>query len=195
MAHRHRRGYVSHLGMDTGLRRYDSAWEGMRSLKGYISWNRPPCPSLSPQQRSQTPMFAHFLAAQDPVYPTVLAELRAGDKRTHWMWFIFPQLTALGRSATAKRYGLADGEAAGAYLAHPVLGARLRECVQIVLGVEGRTASAIFHSPDDLKFRSCLTLFEAVAAPADAAIFTAALAKFYRGEPDQLTLDLLAGDV
>jgi len=135
----------------------------------------------------------HFLTAQDPAYPTVLAELRAGDKRTHWMWFIFPQLEALGRSPTAKYYGLKDLDAARAYLADPILGARLRECVATVLaakGVEsGRSAHDIFHSPDDLKFRSCLTLFEA-ASPTDP-LFPAALARFYGGERDERTLELL----
>jgi uncharacterized protein (DUF1810 family) len=133
--------------------------------------------------------FPHFLTAQNPIYPTVLAELEAGDKHTHWMWFIFPQLEALGRSPTAKRYGLKDLDAARAYLADPVLGARLRECVAIVLEVEGRSAHDIFHSPDDLKLRSCLTLFEA-AAP-DDPLFPAALDKYYAGQRDPLTLDLL----
>lgn len=136
---------------------------------------------------------SHFLSAQNPIYPTVLAELRAGNKRTHWMWFIFPQLEALGRSPTAKYYGLKDLDAARTYLADPVLGARLRECVGIVLGVEGRSAHEIFHSPDDLKFRSCLTLFEAAAEGEDRALFAAALAKYYAGERDPLTLTLLAG--
>lgn len=137
-------------------------------------------------------MFPHFLAAQSPVYPTVLAELRAGDKQTHWMWFIFPQLEALGRSPTAKYYGLKDLDAARNYLADPVLGARLRECVGIVLGLEGRSAHAIFGSPDDLKFRSSLTLFEAAASdPADKSLFATALEKYYAGERDPLTLEAL----
>jgi uncharacterized protein (DUF1810 family) len=135
----------------------------------------------------------HFLAAQDPVYPTVLAELRAGDKRTHWMWFVFPQLAALGRSPTAKYYGLKDLDAARAYLADPVLGPRLKECVGTVLAAgkaNGRSAHDIFHSPDDLKFRSCLTLFEA-ASDGDP-LFAAALEAFYAGARDPLTLELLA---
>ena len=135
-------------------------------------------------------MFPHFLTAQNAVYSTVLAELRAGEKRTHWIWFIFPQLEALGRSSTAKFYGLKDLDAARAYLADPILGARLRECVATVLAVEGRSAHDIFHSPDDLKFRSCLTLFEA-ASPGEP-FFPAALAKFYAGQRDPMTLDLLA---
>ena len=123
-------------------------------------------------------MFSHFLAAQDPVYDEVLAELRAGDKRTHWMWFIFPQLRALGRSATAQRFGLDDLAAARAYLAHPVLGARLCECVDIVAALEGRSAEDIFGGIDALKFRSALTLFEAAAAPAEAGRFAATLAHY-----------------
>ncbi|HEY8993353.1 MAG TPA: DUF1810 domain-containing protein, partial [Lacunisphaera sp.] len=129
-------------------------------------------------------MFDHFRAAQDPVYATVLAELRAGDKRTHWMWFVFPQLGALGRSPTAKFYGLEHLDAARAYLADPVLGVRLRECVATVLAAgerTGRSAHAIFGSPDDLKFRSCLTLFEAAAEGEDKALFAAALARYYAG--------------
>lgn len=134
-------------------------------------------------------MFEHFRDAQAPVYPSVLAELRAGEKRSHWMWFIFPQLSALGRSPTAKHFGLDDLDQARAYLDHPLLGARLRECVGLVLTHPQRSAHQIFGSPDDLKFRSCLTLF-AAAAPADP-LFSRALAKFYAGVPDPLTLDLL----
>lgn len=138
-------------------------------------------------------MFPHFLTAQAPIYDTVLLELRAGRKQTHWMWFIFPQLRALGRSPTALHYGLDDLAAARAYLADPILGARLVECVTTVLAISHRTAHAIFGSPDDLKFRSCLTLFEAAAPPEQKPLFTAALEKFYAGERDPLTLELLAG--
>jgi uncharacterized protein (DUF1810 family) len=137
----------------------------------------------------------HFLTAQNPIYPNVLAELRAGEKRTHWMWFIFPQLEALGRSPTARHYGLKNLDAAQQYLADPVLGARLRECVATVLAAgerTGRSAHAIFGSPDDLKFRSCLTLFAAAASTeADKALFSAALARYYDAIPDPLTLELL----
>ena len=139
-------------------------------------------------------MFAHFVAAQDPVYSTVLGELRAGDKRTHWMWFIFPQLAALGRSPTAKFYGLADLDAARAYLADPVLGARLRECTATLLATgeaTGRSAHAILHSPDDLKLRSCLTLFEAAAEATDKPLFTQTLTHFFAAQRDPLTLDLI----
>jgi uncharacterized protein (DUF1810 family) len=136
-------------------------------------------------------MFEHFLAAQNPVYPRVLAELRAGEKQTHWMWFIFPQLTALGRSQTAIRYGIADLDTARAYLSHPVLGARLRECTDIVNAVTGRTAHEIFGSPDDLKFRSSMTLFSRAAPAPDGDAFRDALDRYYRGAPDPLTLDLI----
>ena len=141
-------------------------------------------------------MVQHFRAAQDPVYSTVLAELLAGDKRTHWMWFIFPQLAALGRSPTAKQYGLADLDAARAYLADPVLGGRLRDCVATVLATgerTGRSAHDILHAPDDLKLRSCLTLFEAAASGDDRVIFSRGLTHFYGGERDRLTLDLIGG--
>jgi uncharacterized protein (DUF1810 family) len=133
-----------------------------------------------------------FLEAQRHCYARVLEELAAGEKTSHWMWFVFPQLRGLGRSATARRFGLAGLEEARAYLAHPLLGERLRECTRLLLPVEGRTAHEIFGSPDDLKLRSCLTLFAAAAAnPADQ-VFPAALAKYYGGEPDPLTVQLLA---
>jgi len=130
-----------------------------------------------------------FLDAQAPVMPAVMAELAAGRKRTHWMWFVFPQLAALGRSGTAKFYGLADLDEARAYLAHPVLGARLRACTRAVLAHRGTSAHAIFGSPDDLKFRSCMTLFGR-AAP-DEALFGDALAAFYGGEGDEVTEGLV----
>ena len=137
---------------------------------------------------------ARFVEAQARCYTRVLEELAAGEKTSHWMWFIFPQLKGLGVSATAHHFGLAGLGEARAYLAHPLLGARLRECTHKVLELEGRTANEIFGSPDDLKLRSCLTLFAHAAGPApDAAdrIFRAALAKYYRGEPDPRTLGLL----
>jgi uncharacterized protein (DUF1810 family) len=136
-------------------------------------------------------MFEHFVMAQEQVYPAVLAELTAGAKRTHWMWFIFPQLRALGRSERAIRFGLADLEEAKAFLAHPVLGARLRECTRIVNGVDGKSANEIFGSPDDLKFRSSMTLFSR-AAPGES-VFRGALETYYGGEEDALTVKLLEG--
>lgn len=131
-----------------------------------------------------------YLAAQDPILDRVLEELRAGRKRTHWMWFVFPQLAGLGRSDTARFYGIADLDEARRYLAHPRLGPRLVQCTALVNALPGDNAHAIFGSPDDLKFRSSMTLFAAAAA--DPAPFEAALAKYFMGEPDPLTLALLA---
>jgi uncharacterized protein (DUF1810 family) len=132
---------------------------------------------------------ARFLEAQAGCYARVLTELEAGAKTTHWMWFIFPQLQGLGTSPMARRYALAGIAEARAYLEHPTLGARLRECTQRLLAVEGRTAHAIFGSPDDLKLRSCLTLF-ARAAPGEP-LFAAALAKYFGAAGDPLTVRLL----
>jgi len=131
-----------------------------------------------------------FLDAQERVYDTVLDELRAGRKSSHWIWFIFPQITGLGRSRTAKQFAIGSLDEAKAYLQHPVLGPRLRECTQLVLNVAGRSAEEIFGYPDHLKFRSCMTLF-LTAAP-DNTIFNDALLKYFDGKPDQLTLDILA---
>ncbi|MDP1731363.1 MAG: DUF1810 domain-containing protein [Devosia sp.] len=134
-------------------------------------------------------MLDHFVAAQDRVYEQVLAELRAGRKETHWMWFVFPQLRALGRSPMAQRYGIADLAEARDYLAHPVLGPRLRECAALVNAANGRTAREIFGSPDDLKLRSSMTLF--AHATADNAVFRAALKKYHGGMEDPPTLALI----
>ena len=130
-----------------------------------------------------------FVEAQDAVYPAVLGELRAGRKASHWMWFIFPQIAGLGRSATARFFALQDRDEAAAYLAHPLLGQRLLECTLIVNALPGSDAHAIFGSPDDLKFRSSMTLFAAVA-PAGSP-FAAALDKFFGGVGDAATLDRL----
>ncbi|MCD2518678.1 DUF1810 domain-containing protein [Massilia sp. G4R7] len=127
-----------------------------------------------------------FVQAQAPVYATVLKELRAGHKRTHWMWFIFPQLAGLGHSEMAQRYAIRSGDEAAAYLAHPVLGARLRECATIVDTFDDRTVADIFGHPDDLKFRSSMTLFADVAP--DEAVFQDCIDKFFDGEPDDATL-------
>ncbi|MEQ1793197.1 MAG: DUF1810 domain-containing protein [Nitrospira sp.] len=131
-----------------------------------------------------------FLTAQSPTYNTVLAELRAGRKSSHWIWFIFPQITGLGHSGTARKFALASLDEAKTYLQHPVLGPRLRQCTQLVLDVNGRRAEEIFSYPDDLKFRSCMTLF--MTATTDNKIFTDALLKYFEGKPNTLTLDLLA---
>lgn len=131
-----------------------------------------------------------FVAAQDPVYPRALAELRAGDKRSHWMWFVFPQLAGLGHSAMAQRYAIADRAEAEAYLAHPLLGARLRECAEAMLAWAGkRSAGQILGTIDSLKFASSMTLFEAAGGGAE---FGNALEAFYKGQRDARTLDLLA---
>jgi uncharacterized protein (DUF1810 family) len=132
---------------------------------------------------------ARFTTAQDPVYDQVCAELTAGAKRTHWMWFIFPQIAGLGSSPTARFYAIASQDEATAYLAHPILGPRLRECTNLVNAVSGKSAHAIFGTPDDLKFRSSMTLF-AHTAPAEPA-FREALDKYFQGESDQATLDRL----
>jgi uncharacterized protein (DUF1810 family) len=129
-----------------------------------------------------------FLDAQAPIYARVVAELRRGQKQTHWMWFVFPQLAGLGHSAMAQRFAIASREEAVAYLGHGVLGPRLKECTALIMAVEGRTAREILGSPDDLKFQSSMTLFSAVSSDPE---FSAALTKFYGGKPDQRTLDLL----
>ncbi len=130
-----------------------------------------------------------FVKAQEPVYERVRAELRAGAKAGHWMWFIFPQLRGLGRSPTADYYGIASLQEARAYWQHPLLGPRLRECTELALAVDGRTAHEIFGFPDDLKFRSCMTLFER-AAPEEPA-FGRAVDKYFAGERDHGTLAML----
>jgi uncharacterized protein (DUF1810 family) len=131
-----------------------------------------------------------FVDAQERVYSSVLSELRDGRKRSHWIWFIFPQLKALGRSPTAIRYGIASLAEASAYLDHDVLGPRLRECAQLVAGIEGSSADEIFGWPDNLKVRSSMTLF--ARATADNADFRAVLDRFYDGAEDALTVEQLA---
>jgi uncharacterized protein (DUF1810 family) len=133
----------------------------------------------------------HFLEAQAPVYSQVRAELQRGHKTTHWMWFVFPQVAGLGLSPMAARYAIGSAAEARAYLAHPLLGARLRECTALTLGVKGRTAHEIFGRPDDLKFHSSMTLFAAVAE--GETIFDAALLKYFAGG-DARTLEILARD-
>ena len=127
-----------------------------------------------------------FVRAQAGVYDTVVGELRAGRKRSHWIWFIFPQIAGLGRSATAQAYAIGSLDEALAYLAHPLLGARLLECSAIVAAIEGESANAIFGDPDDIKFRSSMTLF-ARAAPLEP-VFQACLDKYFGGVPDAATL-------
>lgn len=131
-----------------------------------------------------------FVTAQEPIFETALAELRAGRKRTHWMWFVFPQLRGLGLSPTAERYGLASLAEARAYLAHPVLGPRLAACTAAILEIEGQSAHAIFGSPDDMKLRSSLTLF-GLASDSGDTLFQRGLQRYFDGKPDQRTLDLI----
>jgi uncharacterized protein (DUF1810 family) len=133
-----------------------------------------------------------FLAAQEPVVPHVLTELRAGRKRSHWMWFVFPQARGLGRSPTSMRYGIASLDEAKAYLAHPVLGVRLRQCARLATAANAESARAIFGPPDDLKFQSSMTLF-ALAAPGDAD-FTAPLEKYFDGEMDPATVAMFGAE-
>jgi|SRR5580692_7857480 uncharacterized protein (DUF1810 family) len=131
-----------------------------------------------------------FVEAQAGVYEQACAELRAGRKRSHWMWFVFPQIRGLGSSEMAVRYGISGQEEARAYLDHPVLGPRLLECAGIVVGLEGKTVGEIFGYPDDLKFHSSMTLFGEVEGPAER-VFHQALKKYFGGKTDQATLERL----
>jgi uncharacterized protein (DUF1810 family) len=131
-----------------------------------------------------------FVDAQAQVYRQVVEELTDGRKRTHWMWFIFPQLSGLGHSAMAQQYAIRDIDQARRYLADPILGDRLRHHVRLMLGHKGKSALEILGSPDDLKFRSCLTLFcEAASDKSDRSLFAEALEQFYNGKPDPRTLE------
>jgi uncharacterized protein (DUF1810 family) len=130
-----------------------------------------------------------FVDAQDPVFAEVCSELRAGRKTGHWMWFIFPQITGLGHSLLANKFAISSREEAEAYLKHPILGPRLRECSRLVNLVEGRPADQIFGFPDDLKFRSSMTLF--AHATSENQVFKDALLKYFGGESDRSTLDRL----
>jgi uncharacterized protein (DUF1810 family) len=133
---------------------------------------------------------SRFTKAQEGIYDSVLAELRSGRKRTHWIWFIFPQLAGLGHSPTSLHYAIKSIEEARQYLNHPVLGARLLECAKTVLVVEGRSVSEIFGYPDDLKLKSSMTLFASVAENPHS-VFISVLEKYFRGEQDDRTLQLL----
>jgi uncharacterized protein (DUF1810 family) len=132
-----------------------------------------------------------FVQAQDPVYAQVCRELRQGCKQGHWMWFIFPQLRGLGQSSMANRFGIAGADEAKAYLTHPILGPRLAECTTLVNRVEGITIDDIFGFPDTLKFRSSMTLFAHVSS--GSSVFADALEKYYAGQPDPLTVEMLGG--
>ena len=137
-------------------------------------------------------VLARFLAAQAGTYAQAAHEIRSGQKRSHWMWFIFPQIDGLGTSATARHYAIKSLPEAREYLLHPVLGARIAECTGIVNGLQGLSARQLFGTPDDMKFRSSMTLFELVAGPGSA--FAAALDRYFAGERDSRTLELARRD-
>lgn len=130
-----------------------------------------------------------FVDAQKGVYEQALSELRRGEKRSHWMWYIFPQIEGLGFSATSRRYSIKSAEEARSYLRHPVLGRRLVECCEAVMSVSGRSVSEIFGYPDDMKLKSSMTLFAAVAQKQE--LFTRVLGKYFHGERDLKTVELL----
>jgi uncharacterized protein (DUF1810 family) len=132
---------------------------------------------------------SRFTSAQENSYDSALAELRSGRKRTHWMWYIFPQIDGLGHSATAKHYAIKSQEEARQYLNHPVLGQRLLECAEAVFAIEGRSAAEIFGYPDNLKLKSSMTLFAYITAP--GSVFSRVLDKYFNGERDALTLQIL----
>ncbi len=143
----------------------------------------------TPAQSNDPFNLQRFVTAQERVFDQVLAELRAGRKMSHWIWFIFPQIQGLGRSPISQGYAISGREEANAYLQHPLLGPRLKNCTQLVLQVEGGSALDILGSPDDMKFRSCMTLFAQVSPDDD--IFQRALQKYFDGKPDRLTLERL----
>ena len=131
-----------------------------------------------------------FIEAQAPIYARALGELRAGQKQSHWMWFVFPQIAGLGQSAMSRAYAIQSLDEARAYLAHPVLGARLRECCQALMNVRNKSAEEIFGSIDTVKFRSCLTLF--TEADHDEVLFFNLLEKYFDGDADEATLEILS---
>jgi uncharacterized protein (DUF1810 family) len=130
-----------------------------------------------------------FVEAQTAVYKEVVAELRAGRKQSHWMWFIFPQIAGLGRSAMAQKFAVASADEAAAYLSHPLLGARLRECSALVAAIDDKDIDDIFGAPDNLKFHSSMTLFAEIAP--DEAVFQDCINKYFDGRPDEATLGRL----
>lgn len=130
-----------------------------------------------------------FIDAQEPIYEEVINELKLGRKSSHWMWYIFPQIKGLGQSWTAQKFAISSLEEVDAYLQNPILGPRLRHCTQLVLNIEGRSIKQIFNYPDNLKFRSSMTLFSHTKK--DNQLFKDALLKYFEGMPDQLTLDIL----
>ena len=133
---------------------------------------------------------ARFVEAQRDSYDVAIAEIRGGRKCSHWMWYVFPQIAGLGVSETSRRYAISGRAEAEAYLAHPLLGPRLRESVEAALAIDGRSALDIFGSPDDMKLRSCVTLFASISPP--GSVFARVLERYFGGEPDERTLRLLA---
>ena len=132
-----------------------------------------------------------FTIAQERIYDAVIEELKDGQKRSHWMWFIFPQIDGLGYSSTAKHYAIKTIEEARAYLSHPVLGSRLKKCAEIILTLKGKSASTIFGYPDDMKLRSSMTLFASIDEDPPNSVFTRVLDRYYEGEQDTATLRIL----
>lgn len=133
-----------------------------------------------------------FIVAQQRDYQSALAEIAAGQKRSHWMWYVFPQYEGLGLSPTSIRYSIKSPAEARAYLAHPVLGSRLRECASALLALNGRSAHEIFATPDDLKLKSCMTLFAWISPP--GSMFEQVIDKYFRGQLDQKTVALIQGE-
>ncbi len=176
-----------HLRLDAtlvaGVRRRYRFPRGYKTRKNVIT------ASVSFTAMNDSHDLQRFVDAQDPVYARVTGELTRGAKTTHWMWFIFPQLKGLGRSDIARHYGIASAEEAVAYWRHPLLGPRLKECTNLVLAVEGKSARQILGPPDDLKFCSSMTLFERVAP--EEAVFCRSIEKYFCGERDGRTLALL----
>ena len=130
-----------------------------------------------------------FVQAQEDIYEQALAELKNGSKESHWMWFVFPQIAGLGNSEMARKYAIPNMADAKAYLSHDLLGSRLRECTEAVLAVEGRTAHEILGSPDDMKLKSCMTLFEVADGP--DSVFSSILEKYFEGQRDERSLMIL----
>jgi len=132
---------------------------------------------------------SRFTSAQEGIFENVLAELRSGQKRTHWMWFIFPQIDGLGHSSTTRYYSIKSKNEARNYLDHPVLGARLVKCAELLLAIDGKSVTDIFGFPDDIKLKSCMTLFATVAGP--DSVFAHVLEKYFDGQQDEKTISLL----
>ena len=130
-----------------------------------------------------------FVQAQEDIYEQALAELKNGSKESHWMWFVFPQIAGLGNSEMARKYAIPNLADAKAYLSHDLLGSRLRDCTEAVLAVEGRTAHEILGSPDDMKLKSCMTLFEVADGP--GSVFSSILEKYFEGQRDERSLMIL----